>query len=362
LLYTFFTVLLLAVAYLLVFRLSIGSYTKSEWWVREIYQYKEYIASNIKQPKIIIASGSNSLFGINSGLLEKVTGYPVANLAVHGALDIDFLYYKLLDHVNEGDIVVMPIEFGMYVRDFDNEWFSNNMISWGYDDFLEKLPVKDKFMFVIQVPKERVVQGIANKYLINGLEAVPSLSDTQVVANLETVLRSGNRGAWMGYNFKSLNKYGDMNINQGPTQAILDRHKKGIYFVNFAVKEHFFSVFQKISKLVEKRNAKLILTWQVSVRNEKFDLSTNKSQDRTNRFKSLLAGRGIDIHCNPALFNLDVRFFFNSINHLNKYGAMIRSRTLGNCINSLLSDENYQEKGFAESVKLVKHLEAKYFP
>ena len=96
LLYTMSMVLLLVLAYLAVFRFSFGSYTKSEWWIREIYQYKEYVASSIKQPKIIIASGSNALFGINSGVLEKITGYPVANMAVHGALDIDFLYYKLM--------------------------------------------------------------------------------------------------------------------------------------------------------------------------------------------------------------------------------------------------------------------------
>jgi hypothetical protein len=57
------------------------------------------------------------------------------------------------------------------------------------------------------------------------------------------------------------------------------------------------------------------------------------------------------------MFNLDIRFFFNTVKHMNKHGALIASQTLGRCVVSLLHDKNYQEESFTESIKIVERLE-----
>ena len=57
---------------------------------------------------------------------------------------------------------------------------------------------------------------------------------------------------------------------------------------------------------------------------------------------------------------MDVRFFYNSVNHPNADGAWIRSKTLAGCINEWLDDENLSDPGFAESIEMVRALEARF--
>lgn len=66
----FLSLLVMASLYLGMFKYQLGSPVKAEWWIKNTYDIKDYIASSIKGPKIIIASGSNSLFGIDGSIIE----------------------------------------------------------------------------------------------------------------------------------------------------------------------------------------------------------------------------------------------------------------------------------------------------
>lgn len=363
LLKTLAVVSLCTLTYLTMFWISTEGYVKSEWWVKDVYRFKEHVASQIEKPKIIIAGGSNALFGINSAVIEGITGYPVANMAVHAALDIDFLYYKLVDHVKEGDIVVMPLENGTYVRGLDNEWFINNMISWGYDDYLRKMPIIDLLEFVFHTPKIRVYNGVLSRFSEEKMsKRQVALSSTQleIIKDYNKKLVSPSPIRWRGHDYRSLNRFGDFNVPKGPTSMLLKKYEAGIPYVGTSISEHFFSIFQKIERLIADRKAKLILTWPVSIRNNRYDLSIRKHQNRTESFKKLLSDRSIEIHCNPALFNLDVRFFFSTVYHPNRDGALIRSTTLATCIDSLVKQDGYKERSFEESIGIVKDLEVRY--
>ena len=118
--------------YISLFVYQIGAPLHAEWWVHAMYQYKDYLADSCTQKKIIIFGGSNSLFGINSEVIAEKTGLPVVNLSTHAGLDLDFILYKIQQHIHPGDIVVLPLEFEYYWRDGTiSQWFSENMMAWG---------------------------------------------------------------------------------------------------------------------------------------------------------------------------------------------------------------------------------------
>ena len=354
-------IVLLVMAYLVAFWLSIGSYAISAWWVPNIYHYKDYIATSIDQPKIIIAAGSSALFGIDGSTIEETTGYRVANLAVHGALDIDFLYYKLVEHLKKGDIIVMPIEFGVYRRGLESEWFTNNMISWGYEDYIKKLPLQDALSFVFYTPKGRVYQGALSSItqnVHNQHKNIPSLSQAEVVSDVEEILNSQEGGSYQGYNYKSLNKYGEFSVDEKPTETLLKKYKNGISYIPRSINSHFIAVFKKINKLAEARKATLILTWPITIRNKKYDLSTEKHQRDAKKFEALLSEQSIDIHCNPAMFSLGIEYFFDTKNHPNKNGALLISKNLSACINSMINNGTYHNLDFEKSVRIVDQLQA----
>lgn len=334
------------------FKYQLGSPVQAEWWVKNIYQYKDYVADKVKSPKIIIIAGSNALFGINSKIIEDATGYEVVNLAAHAELTIDFLYQKIKDNMGEGDIIVMPLEGNYYIRNKVSESFVNNMLAWGWEDYLSKLNIYDLLKFIVSVPKKRIHEGIVKQ---NGTN--PVLPKDEVVKKTNTLL-STKVQKFRGYSYKNLNKYGDFNSGEKPTESLLKLSDKGLYYMHDGkICDRFGSAYKKIMRIINKNNGRLIITWPVTIRNKVFDLSNSKYQRKVDKRREQLAEKSIIIQCNPALFNLDVKFFFDTKSHLNKYGTEIRSENLAQCLSRILENDGHPDLSYDEALKKVKKQE-----
>jgi hypothetical protein len=341
------------ISYITMFFYQLKAPIPAEYWIDSTYKYKDYKAKTIKKKKIIIISGSNSLFGINSEKIHNITGFPVINLAVHAGLDIDFLYYKIKQYIKEGDIVVMPLEFGYYEKEKFTGWFSNNMMSWG-NGYLKELSILDLLNFIITTEPDRVFEGVSKQIKTNGKNK-KIIPKNKVVKTLEALWdKDGSR--WRGYSYKSLNKDGDINANSEV------KYKKNIGYLNNSIKisKHFISTYNKIYNLVKHNHGKLYITYPVTIKNPDFDLSKNKSKNIIDNFENLLLKEAhIDIKCNAGLFNLNRTYFFNTHYHPNKYGALIRSENLGNCLNDVIKG-TYKKSSFSNAIEKTKLLEEKY--
>ena len=342
-------------AYYACFHYQLGAYVKAAWWVKNAYQYKAHIAEQTESPKIIIISGSNAMFGIDSAMIEDITGYPVINLAGHAALDLNFFYFKLVEHIGDGDIVVMPLEDTYYEQDGFSDWFINNMLAWGKKDYLDYLDIADKFKFIVSVPKERIFEGVLKQKGTN-----PVIQKDEIIKGMDELLLS--EGAkWRGYNHTSLNMYGDMIPEEHVTKAISKLYQKGVYYFQSAdISDAFVASYRKIKKLVSRHNGQLILTWPVSMRNKYFDLSLPEHLDFVDERRRLFAEESIKIECNPALFNFDAKFFFDTEYHLNKYGTMMRSENLAQCLNQVLKGKGQQNISYDEALGIVRNQEAEF--
>ncbi len=348
-------IIVLVVMYIVLFFYQLKSPLKAEYWIQHSYLYKDYRAKNIKTKKIIIISGSNSLFGINSEKIKEKTGYETVNLAVHASLDIDFLYYKIKQVLKKGDIVVMPLEFGHYSRtDKISGWFSNNMMCWGKETYLDRISIFELLKFIIITEPSRIVNGAITKIVADNKNE-KLLSEKKVLETLTTLWKKDGV-KWRGYSYKSLNKDGDINADMPNNGYTL-----GLNYISKDIKisNHFLEIYHKIKKLVEMKKATLYFTYPTTIGNEKFDLSMKEAQVRINNLEEKLNQYGIDIKCNAALFQLDKKYFFNTHYHLNKYGTLIRSETLGDCLGSLIN-KKYKKLSYKESIQKVKKLEEKY--
>lgn len=85
---------------------SLGYYQPAEHWIPEELLVKEHKAQSIKVPKLIIVSGSNALFGIDSHTLERFIGRPVVNLATHAS---PLAIYFILSSLSAGRCHRSPI-------------------------------------------------------------------------------------------------------------------------------------------------------------------------------------------------------------------------------------------------------------
>ncbi len=83
-------------------------------WIADAYSKKERIAQSIPGKKIVIAAGSNALFGVNSQMLSDAFGLPVVNDSVNAGIELPCILYMAKRVISQGDIVIMPLEHSMY--------------------------------------------------------------------------------------------------------------------------------------------------------------------------------------------------------------------------------------------------------
>lgn len=291
-----------------------------------MYWLKSHQAASIKKPKIIIVSGSNSMFGISSKEMSALTGYPVINLAMHGAMDIDFLFFQIKEQVNEGDMVILPLEDVYYTRQKPTDFFISEVMLLGWHYFYSLSPM-EFVKFIVSVKPKRVWDGILKK--------VKYFSEDVTHEQILTVVQNHIEGKWNGYGYHSMNIYGDINVNEETTKKIKRINPNYAEFRE-PMSKHFLSTYEKITRVVKANGGQLTLTWPVTMKNKNFNLQQHKFKTIINVFRDRLATHGIKIECNPVDFNLSREFFFNERYHLNYSGAKIRTKKLATCINELL--------------------------
>lgn len=68
---------------------------------------------SIEEPVLILAGGSNLVFGVDSEQLERNLHMPVANLGLRAHLGLNFILNEVKDVAKKGDIVVLSLEYFM---------------------------------------------------------------------------------------------------------------------------------------------------------------------------------------------------------------------------------------------------------
>lgn len=284
-----------------------------------------------EQRKIIIISGSNGLFSINSSIIEHVTDFPVLNLASHASLPVKYYLYQLENAMHDGDIVVMPLEYGYYMNVGNTEWFYNNMLAWG-GDYLNSLPLLEKLEFMSRVSPARVIKGLLH------IKSPPKIAPRSAVE--QTWRERRNQPEYTSknaaYGHKHLTYTCEFSVNGGPTDKLLDQLKtKGFAYIYKKVPHlptELAATLNSIKTYVESRGGKFILTWPVSIRNPRFNVEDDKTKTNIEMLQNALQEHGLHIEFPPELFNLDIECFYDTWFHANYKGSAIRSVNLGACL------------------------------
>lgn len=343
----------LFIFYFSLFLFQLNAPVKAEYWVHDVYSYKEFKAKGISGKKIIVMAGSNGLFGINSEMIGSKTGYPVVNLSAHASIDLDFMYYKLKGVMGRGDVVVMPLEYTYYARnDKTTSFMSNNVMCWG-DDYLFQLPLGRFMRFFIDAEPARVLKGVITR-LESGGQNPKVKTDQEIIDSLHQIWdEEGVK--WRGYSYTSLNRNGDFNVDKYIDKKMVGNYLRG----RLNISSSFLKGYQKIEKLVRENSGQLYLVPPAMIRGQTFDLNRHEDRLKVEDLKSALLEHGITLYCNAALFTIDRAYFFDTHYHLNKYGALIRSENLGDCLKGLQENDS-PLFSYEESIAKTILLEKKY--
>lgn len=133
--------------------------TQTSQWVFDVYEKKKAYAQSIDERKIVILSGSNALFGINSKMLEDSFGVKVVNYGVNAGVLLPYMLFKSKEIIKPKDVVILPLEYHVYTYDgtpnaqMIDTIFSRDM------DFFYALTLKEQFLMVWNITLERILTG-----------------------------------------------------------------------------------------------------------------------------------------------------------------------------------------------------------
>jgi hypothetical protein len=78
-------------------------------------EFKLHALKSTDKPRIVIISGSNGWYSIDSALMSKTLRRPVINAAVHFGL-VTYMMERVADEAGDGDFVLMPFEYEHYLQ------------------------------------------------------------------------------------------------------------------------------------------------------------------------------------------------------------------------------------------------------
>ncbi len=141
---------------------QMGRPTKNTQWVYDVYKKKREIAKKIQGRKIVIVSGSNALFGVNSRMLEESFGLPVLNDAVNAGIELPCILQLSKEVIGKGDIVILPLEHDMYTYEGKPGVQMVDYLLAREPSCFKELQLKEKLYLFWHIPFGRMVEGYRN--------------------------------------------------------------------------------------------------------------------------------------------------------------------------------------------------------
>jgi len=153
------------------------------------FQSAELKADRLKktEPQIILVGGSNTLFGIDSEMIVKATGYDVVNMGIHMGLGYYFQTNQIIKDLAKRDIVVLSPEYVSYFEDKQVNPRMLNQISEHYPSILWQFDKLNRPKLLYDHFLDKIKKNII--YIQEG--------------------KDYNLGPVGGYSYSGVNEYGD---------------------------------------------------------------------------------------------------------------------------------------------------------
>ena len=160
---TFIAFFIVGVIYPSLFYLQLGVKQAATSYIDNWWNCKISYARVIDKPKILVVSGSNSLFSISAYQMEKELNIPTVNFGVHAGLGLKYLLDRTKNELKYGDIVLLPLEYQLYkeVETFGGE---HNDYICAYDaEYFNNMPSIQKVKFVYTSSFNSIRHGIEHR-------------------------------------------------------------------------------------------------------------------------------------------------------------------------------------------------------
>jgi hypothetical protein len=327
------TALLYVPVHLAAFSYQLGAPTPAEYWVRSVEIAKRHAAERAATPKIALLSGSNALFGIDSGRVARTLGRPVVNLATHGGFPLHYLLDYARPVLGPGDTVVLPLELGYYsTAPRIDTWLIDQAMSWRRD-WLVRRPPLERARFMLAVPSARVWTGVLYQ-LSSGrvLAGHPQrrLPDPDaVIREVEASWRGGDyQRRPFAYSVWNLDPHGDLvgavgsRISSDPTPDLSTLR----FTVDYG--EPQWAVLREFARFCRERHIRVLMAWPVLPKAWVARIPGAAAHGLFDAITRGVRDIGLDFVDTPESSMFETRYLFDTPYHLNEEGKPLRTARL----------------------------------
>jgi hypothetical protein len=251
---------------------------------------------DINEPKIILAGGSNLLFGIDSNQIEREFKMPVVNLGLHAKLGLKFILNELKDVATPKDFIILSIEHLMIVE--------------GEHELLAMTSYYNPFAYKYYRGENSNWAGKCKMRLNNH-----HMLFKEVISN--TIKKTKKD---LVYNRNRMNKYGDI-TGHLELPSTSDLGSKSIIKDN---KDEEIKLLNEFYHFAKKNKIEVIFSYGAYERSEY--AKNIKALKKVH--KKMKQNLKIEMIMDIDDFVYPETYFYDSVYHLNKKGKLIHTKNL----------------------------------
>jgi len=301
----------LAGGYYALFRYQFGAPIAAAYELPYWITWKAHLAEQPGKDRILIVGDSSSLFGVDSAAMERAMGRPVINLSLHGGLPLDWLTRFARQVARPGDVVVMPLAWPYYWRDYrvPEEWMVEQIVAWDRDYFEESGFIHQMRYVTALAPKQMWtnIQTVERREdVLKDNPARKLLDDGEVIANIRAAdVVPGN-----SYSYLNLGRQGDMRGACGNLKP-----QTSFEFGGQKINRHQVDLLKRTSAELERRGVTMVIMPAPTVA----DAASNGPgyRERLDKAFRALRSAGLNTVGRPEDFYFEPDAFFDTNFHLN---------------------------------------------
>lgn len=267
-------------------------------------------------PRLIILAGSNATFGLSAETIQRELDIPCVNFGTNAGFNVDFMTHIVKPHLKSGDILLMPLEYNLYdYRPYEMSRTLVNYIFKAYPDYISNLN------FFIRT-KLYLSYSYADLYDLLYVNYHPNF-DQQMIK------------------LRKFNKFGDILNNEKKYQtikyknAVLNSSLNPILIEGLNKNNEAFNILSKFFDWCKKNKIKVYAAYPNLLHKKEYEHhpQLNKTLKLIQMFYK---NNEIEIIGTFEKSKFSENYFFDSENHLNAEGVMIRTQNVISSLNKVL--------------------------
>jgi hypothetical protein len=248
--------------------------------------------------------GSNLAYGLDSALVQRVTGLPVVNMGMNGYLGVRFMLEEVKPALRRGDVVVVALE---------------------YDSYWKSVEGTGRDLLMIAKANPKVLRYLDWEQRFEVLKALPYAAQQKVLRLVREAVQRKARKPRLIDKVESaagFNEYGDLTSHLDVKWPY--GQEDGIDLTGTPLDSEVVPLLQGFAQEMQGRGVDVVLSYTSAI--ETYYARHKESID--NLHALLTKSPPLVVPSPPTDFVYPPPWFFDTVYHLNAHGRAARSQKL----------------------------------